>query len=84
MDPLGVSLADLKFALLELLRFGGGGARVLPGDREAPFRVFPGEPDALVYNHDVFDKDEAGDLTEDQDNKNPGVNASYANLVHND
>src|SRR5678809_1758536 len=37
-----------------------------------------------VYNHDVFDKDYAGDRTEDQDNKNPGVNANYANLVHND
>src|ERR1700691_2684907 len=45
---------------------------------------FPGATDALVYNHDVFDKDYAGDRTEDQDNKNPGVNARYANLVHND
>jgi hypothetical protein len=25
-----------------------------------------------------------GDRREDQDNKNPGVNANYANLVHND
>ena len=45
---------------------------------------FPGATDALVYNHDVFDKDYAGDRTEDQDNKNPGVNARYVNLVHND
>ena len=45
---------------------------------------FPDATDALVYNHDVFDKDYAGDRTEDQDNKNPGVNANYANLVHND
>ena len=45
---------------------------------------FPDATDALVYNHDVFDKDYAGDRTEDQDNKNPGVNASYATLVHND
>src|ERR1700737_4494786 len=44
---------------------------------------FPDATDALVYNHDVFDKDYAGDRTEDQDNKNPGVNARYANLVHN-
>ncbi len=36
---------------------------------------FPDATDALVYNHDVFDKDYAGDRTEDQDNKNPGVNA---------
>ena len=45
---------------------------------------FPGATDALVYNHDVFDKDYTGDRTEDQDNKNPGVNARYATLVHND
>ena len=45
---------------------------------------FPDATDALVYNHDVFDKDYEGDRTEDQDNKNPGVNANYANLVHND
>jgi hypothetical protein len=32
-----------------------------------------------VYNHDVFDKDYKGNRTEDQDNKNPGVNANYAN-----
>ena len=45
---------------------------------------FPGATDALVYNHDVFNKDYDGDRTEDQDAKNPGVNAGYANLVHND
>ncbi len=45
---------------------------------------FPNATDALVYNHDVFDKDYAGDRTEDQDKKNPGVNANYANIVHND
>mgnify|MGYP007000458440 len=45
---------------------------------------FPDAVDALVYNHDVFDKDYEGDRTEDQDKKNPGVNANYANLVHND
>ena len=41
---------------------------------------FPDATDALVYNHDVFDKDYAGDRTEDQDSNNPGVNANYANL----
>jgi len=45
---------------------------------------FPGATDALVYNHDVFNKDYTGDRTEDQDNKDPGVNRGYANLVHND
>ena len=45
---------------------------------------FPGATDALVYNHDVFDKNYQGDRTENQTDKNPGVNANYANLVHND
>ncbi len=45
---------------------------------------FPDATDALVYNHDVFDKDYQGDRREDQNNKNPGVNANYAYLVHND
>ena len=45
---------------------------------------FPEATDALVYNHDVFNQDYEGDRTEDQDNKNPGVNANYAYLVHND
>src|SRR5437667_143326 len=44
----------------------------------------PDATDALVYNHHVFDKDYTGDRTEDQDGNNPGVNANYANLVHND
>ena len=66
------------------LRCGGGRAGVLPGDREAAVEFFPDATDALVYNHDVFSKDYQGDRTEDQDGKNPGVNANYANLVHND
>ena len=45
---------------------------------------FPGATDALVYNHDVFDKDYEGDRTENQDAKIPGVNAGYAYIVHND
>jgi len=68
----------------ELLRRGGGGARVYPEIEKLLLDFFPGATDALVYNHDVFDKDYAGDRTEDQDKKNPGVNARYANIVHND
>jgi hypothetical protein len=45
---------------------------------------FPDATDALVYNHDVFDKDYEGDRSEDQDAGNPGVNADYSNRVHND
>ncbi|MGC4092016.1 MAG: CmcJ/NvfI family oxidoreductase [Polyangiaceae bacterium] len=73
-----------RVPLREFLRCGGSGARVLSGNREAAARVLPGATDALAYNHDVFDKDYAGDRSEDQDRKNPGVNVRYANLVHND
>jgi hypothetical protein len=45
---------------------------------------FPHATDALVYNHDVFDKAYQGDRIEDQARKNPGVNANYAYIVHND
>ena len=33
---------------------------------------FPDATAALVYNHDVFDKDYKGDRTEDQDGQQPG------------
>ncbi|MCY4547273.1 MAG: CmcJ/NvfI family oxidoreductase [Defluviicoccus sp.] len=42
------------------------------------------EVQRVFYNHDIFDKDYQGDRTEDQEARNPGVNASYVNLVHND
>ena len=84
MDKLGVSLAHLESECKNFY------------DSEEVRRVFyieiekllldffPGATDALVYNHDVFNKDYDGDRREDQDAKNPGVNAGYANLVHND
>jgi hypothetical protein len=52
--------------------------------REAAPRVLPGRDRRLGLQPRVFDKDYQGDRTEDQDGKNPGVNANYANLVHND
>ena len=84
MDKLGVSLAHCESKCQNFY------------DSEEVERVFyleieklllaffPGATDALVYNHDVFDKDYTGDRTEDQEAKNPGVNRGYANLVHND
>ena len=56
----------------------------IPRSRSCCSNSSPTATDALVYNHDVFDKDYAGDRTENQDAKNPGVNANYAMLVHND
>src|SRR6202000_2132804 len=84
MDRLGVSLAPLqsegnnKYDSAEVERVFS------PEIEKLLLDFFPDATDALVYNHDVFDKDYAGDRTEDQDKKNPGVNARYATLVHND
>ena len=84
MDKLGVSLAHLESKCQNFY------------DSEEVERVFyleieqllldffPGSTDALVYNHDVFNKDYDGDRRENQAAKNPGVNGGYANLVHND
>jgi hypothetical protein len=84
MDRLGVSLAYLESACSNFYDAAEVERVFYPEIEKLLLGFFPGATDALVYNHDVFDKDYAGDRTEDQDNKNPGVNASYANLVHND
>ena len=84
MDKLGVSLAHCEsscenfYDAMEVERV------FYPEMEKLLLEFFPDATDALVYNHDVFDKGYEGDRTEDQDNKNPGVNANYANLVHND
>ncbi len=84
MDKLGVALAHCE-SKCENFYDAHEVERVFYPEMEALLlEFFPGATDALVYNHDVFDKHYAGDRTEDQDNKNPGVNTFYANLVHND
>jgi hypothetical protein len=84
MDRLGVSLAHLESACSNFYDAAEVERVFYPEIERLLLAFFPDATDALVYNHDVFDKDYAGDRTEDQDNKNPGVNARYANLVHND
>jgi hypothetical protein len=84
MDRLGVSLAHLESACKNFYDAAEVERVFYPEIEQLLLDFFPDATDALVYNHDVFDKDYAGDRTEDQDNKNPGVNARYANLVHND
>ena len=84
MDRLGVSLAHCE-SQCENFYDAAEVERIFYPEMEALLlEFFPGATDALVYNHDVFDKDYEGDRTEDQASKNPGVNANYANLVHND
>ena len=84
MDRLGVSLAHLDSQCANFYDAAEVERVFYPEIEKLLLDFFPGATDALVYNHDVFDKDYAGDRTEDQDAKNPGVNAFYANIVHND
>ncbi len=84
MDKLGVSLAHLESKCKNFYDAAEVRGIFYPEIEKLLLTFFPNATDALVYNHDVFDKDYDGDRTEDQDNKNPGINANYANLVHND
>jgi len=84
MDKLGVSLAHCESECSNFYDAAEVERVFYPEMEKLLLDFFPGATDALVYNHDVFDKDYEGDRTEDQANKNPGVNAGYANLVHND
>ena len=84
MDRLGVSLAQCESRCQNFYDAAEVERVFYPEMEKLLLEFFPGATDALVYNHDVFDKDYTGDRTEDQENKNPGVNTAYANLVHND
>ena len=84
MDRLGVSLAHLESKCSNFYDSAEVERVFYPEIEKLLLKFFPDASDALVYNHDVFDKDYAGDRTENQDAKNPGVNANYANIVHND
>ncbi len=84
MDRLGVSLAHCESKCENFYDAAEVERVFYPEMEKLLLEFFPGATDALVYNHDVFDKDYEGDRTEDQDNKNPGVNNFYANIVHND
>ena len=84
MDKLGVSLAHCESACTNFYDAHEVERVFYPEMEKLLLDFFPDATDALVYNHDVFDKDYAGDRTENQDDKNPGVNANYAYIVHND
>jgi hypothetical protein len=84
MDRLGLSLAHCESKCRNFYDSAEVERVFYPEIEKLLLAFFPGATDALVYNHDVFDKDYKGDRTEDQDAKNPGVNARYATLVHND
>ncbi len=84
MDRLGVSLAHCESECRNFYDAHEVERVFYPEMEKLLLEFFPGATDALVYNHDVFDIEYTGDRTEDQDNKNPGVNNFYANIVHND
>ena len=84
MDRLGVSLAHFESQCENFYDHREVERVFYPEMEQLLLDYFPGATEALVYNHDVFDKHYTGDRTENQYDKNPGVNANYANLVHND
>ena len=84
MDRLGVSLAHLESKCRNFYDSAEVERVYYPEIEKLLLEFFPDATDAFVYNHDVFDKDYQGDRTEDQEARNPGVNARYADLVHND
>jgi hypothetical protein len=84
MDKLGLSLAYCDSKCRNIYDAAEVERVYYPEIEKLLLEFFPDATDALVYNHDVFDKDYAGDRTENQDAKNPGVNENYSNRVHND
>ena len=84
MDRMGVSLAHCESKCENFYDAGEVERIFYPEIEKLLLEFFPDATDALVYNHDVFDREYEGDRTENQDKKIPGVNANYAYLVHND
>ena len=84
MDRMGVSLAHCESKCENFYDAGEVERIFYPEIEKLLLEFFPDATDALVYNHDVFDRDYEGDRTENQEKKIPGVNANYAYLVHND
>ncbi len=84
MDRLGLALAHCESKCTTFYDAAEVERVFYPEMEKLLLELFPDATDALVYNHDVFDRDYKGDRTENQEKKNPGVNANYAYLVHND
>ena len=84
MDRLGVSLAHLDSTCTDFYDAAEVERVFYPEIEQLLLDFFPDATDALVYNHDIFNRDYDGPVREDQDAKDPGVNTEYANLVHND
>jgi len=83
MDRLGLSMAYCESKCKNFYDSAEVERVFYPEIEKLLLEYFPGATDALVYNHDVFNKDYEGDRSEDQAAKNPGV-TKYSNRVHND
>jgi hypothetical protein len=84
MDRLGVALTHCESACRDFYDHEEVEGVFYPEMERLLLDFFPDAADALIFNHEIFDKDFAGDPSEDQDAKNPGVSTNYVNLVHND
>src|SRR3954453_4883946 len=65
MDRLGLSLAHLESKCTNIYDAAEVERVFYPEIEKLLLEFFPDATDALVYNHDVFDKDYTGDPTED-------------------
>jgi hypothetical protein len=83
MDKLGLSMAHCESKCTNFYDSVEVERVFYPEMEKLLLEFFPGATDALVYNHDVFNKDYEGDRSEDQAAKNPGV-TTYSGRVHND
>src|SRR5207244_9458729 len=83
MDKLGLALAHCESKCKNFYDAAEVERVFYPEMEKLILEFFPDATDALVYNHDVFDKDYAGDRTEDQDNKTAGGDAHDATREHN-
>jgi hypothetical protein len=63
MDRLGVSLAHLESKCSNFYDAAEVERVFYPEIEKLLLEFFPGATDALVYNHDIFDKDYTGDRT---------------------
>ena len=64
MDRMGVSLAHCESKCEDFYDAGEVERIFYPVIEKVLLEFFPGATDALVYNHDVFDKDYEGDRRE--------------------
>ncbi len=69
MDKLGVALAHCESKCENFYDAAEVERVFYPEMEKLLLEFYPGATDALVYNHDVFDKDYKGDRTEDQETR---------------